>query len=44
MSNSTSPDFLWGEALGPIIHIINYVPIKDISKTPYELWVERKPT
>ena len=44
MSNSTLPKFLWGEALKTTVHILNHVPIKAIPKTPYELWVSRKPT
>ncbi|KAL6328200.1 hypothetical protein AAG906_034343 [Vitis piasezkii] len=43
MSNSTLPEFLWGEAL-KTIHILNRVPSKVVPKTPYELWVGRKPT
>ena len=44
MSNSTLPEFLWGEALKTIVHILNRVPAKVVRKTPYELWVDRKPT
>ena len=43
MSNSTLPKFLWGEALTIVVHILNRVPSKDVPKTPYELWVGRKP-
>ncbi|RVW29067.1 Retrovirus-related Pol polyprotein from transposon TNT 1-94 [Vitis vinifera] len=38
MSNSTLPEFLWGEALKIAIHILNRVPSKAVPKTPYELW------
>ena len=44
MSNSTLPEFLWGEALKTTVHILNRVPSKDVPKIPYELWVGRKPT
>ena len=44
MSNSTLPEFLWGEALKTIVHILNRVPSKVVPKTPYELWVGRKLT
>ncbi|RVX16253.1 Retrovirus-related Pol polyprotein from transposon TNT 1-94 [Vitis vinifera] len=39
MSNSTLPEYLWGEALKTAIHILNRVPSKVVPKTPYELWV-----
>ena len=32
------------EALKTTIHILNWVPSKSMSKTPYELWTERKPS
>ena len=44
MSNSTLPEFLWGEALKTIVHILNHVPTKAVPKTPYESWVGWKPT
>ena len=44
MSNSTLPGYLWGKALKTAIHILNRVPSKVVPKTPYELWVGRKPT
>ncbi|RVW44023.1 Retrovirus-related Pol polyprotein from transposon TNT 1-94 [Vitis vinifera] len=42
MSNSTLPEFLWGEALKTVVHILNRVPSKVVPKTPYELWVITK--
>ncbi|RVW86797.1 Retrovirus-related Pol polyprotein from transposon TNT 1-94 [Vitis vinifera] len=39
MSNSTLPEFLWGDALKTVVHILNRVPSKAVPKTPYELWV-----
>ena len=44
MSNSTLLEFLWGEPLKTVFHILNRVPTKDVLKTPYELWVGRKST
>jgi hypothetical protein len=32
------------EALKTDAHIINHVPSKSVSKTPYELWIGRKPS
>jgi hypothetical protein len=42
LSNSTLSLGLWMEALKIIEHIINCVPSKLVSKTPYELWIGRK--
>ena len=38
MSYSTLPLGLWMEVLKTAIHILNRVPSKSVSKTPYELW------
>jgi len=35
---------LWGEALKTAAYILNRVPTKAAAKTPYELWVGRKPS
>jgi hypothetical protein len=35
---------LWMEALKTVVHILNRVPSKTVPKTPYELWVGRKPS
>jgi hypothetical protein len=35
---------LWMEALKTAVHILNRVPSKYVSKTPYELWAGRKPS
>ncbi|GMP36789.1 hypothetical protein CsSME_00008798 [Camellia sinensis var. sinensis] len=43
MSNSSLPDYLWGEALKTAVHVLNRVPSKAVPVTPYELWVGRKP-
>jgi hypothetical protein len=44
MSYSNLPLTLWMEALKTVIHILNRVPSKSVSKTPYELWTERVPS
>jgi hypothetical protein len=43
ISQSTLPESLWGEALKTTTYILNRVPTKATAKTPYELWVGRKP-
>jgi hypothetical protein len=35
---------LWMEALKIVVHILNQVSSKSVPKTPYELWVGRKPS
>jgi len=44
MSHSTLPDFLWGDALKTATYILNQVPSKSVSKTPYELMAGKKPS
>jgi hypothetical protein len=44
LSYSTLPIGLWMEALKIVIHILNRVPSKLISKTLYELWIGCKPS
>jgi transposase InsO family protein len=44
ISYSILPISLWMEALKTVIHILNQVPSKSVSKTPYELWTEREPS
>ena len=36
------PDSFWGYALETTVHILNSVPSKSVSKTPYELWEGHK--
>ena len=43
MSRSNLPNFLWGEAIKTAMYILNHVPSKSVSKTPFELWIGRKP-
>jgi hypothetical protein len=44
LSYSTLPISLWMEALKTTVHILNRVLSKSVSKTPYEMWTDRKPT
>jgi transposase InsO family protein len=43
LSYSTLSIGLWMEALKIVIHILNRVPSKSVSKTSYELWTGHKP-
>ncbi|TYK26489.1 retrovirus-related pol polyprotein from transposon tnt 1-94 [Cucumis melo var. makuwa] len=42
MSFAQLPDSFWGYALETPIYILNNVPSKSVSETPYELWKGRK--
>jgi hypothetical protein len=42
LSYSTLPIGLWMEALKTVIYMLNRVPSKSVSKTPYELWTGHK--
>ena len=44
ISHSTLPESLWGKALKIAAYILNRVPTKKVVKTPYELWVGKKPS
>jgi hypothetical protein len=44
LSYSTLPISLWMETLKTTVHILNQVPSKSVPKTPYEMWIGRKPT
>jgi hypothetical protein len=44
LSYSTLPVSLWMEALKSVIRILNRVPSKSVSRTPYELWTGREPS
>jgi hypothetical protein len=44
LSYSTLSIGLWMEALKIVIHILNRVPSKSMSKMPYELWTGHKPS
>ena len=43
ISHFNLPISLWGEALKTAAYILNRVPTKATSKTPYELWTGKKP-
>ncbi|KAL0409679.1 UNVERIFIED_CONTAM: putative mitochondrial protein, partial [Sesamum radiatum] len=38
------PRYLWREALNTACHILNRVPLKHNTSTPFELWKGRKPS
>ncbi|CAH9069617.1 unnamed protein product [Cuscuta europaea] len=44
ISHSILPESLWGEALKTATYILNRVPTKATTKTPYELWTGKKPS
>jgi hypothetical protein len=44
LSYSMLPISLWMEALKPAVHNLNRVPSKSVHKTPYEMWIGKKPT
>ena len=44
ISHSSLPEFLLGEALKTTMYILNRVPSKAVTKTPYELWTGKKPS
>lgn len=44
LSNSSLPIFLWMHALKTAVYLLNRVPSKAVSKTPFELWTGRKPS
>ena len=43
VSHSTLLESLRSEALKTAVYILNRVPTKVVAKTPYELWVKKKP-
>lgn len=43
-SNPNLPKSLWTEALKTSVYILNRVPTKAVSKTPFELWKGWKPS
>ena len=44
LSHSSLPNFLSGDALRIDVYILNQVPSKSVSKTPYELMFGKKPS
>jgi len=43
MAQANLPIQFWGDALLTATYILNRVPTKSVSTTPYELWTKRKP-
>ena len=43
ISYNTIPLSLWMHALKTVAYLLNRVPSKTVSTTPYELWTRRKP-
>jgi transposase InsO family protein len=44
LSNSNLPKSLWMYALKTVVYLLNRVPSKSVPKTPFELWIGRKPS
>ncbi|KAM1772047.1 hypothetical protein ACFX11_046791 [Malus domestica] len=44
MSSADLPVTFWGYALYTAAYLLNKVPSKSVSQTPYEIWHERKPS
>ena len=40
IAHTTLPELLWSEALKTAVYLLNRLPSKTITKTPYELWAE----
>ena len=41
IAHTTLPESLWSEALKIIVYLLNKLPNKTVTKTPYELWTEK---
>jgi len=41
---SNVPLSLWMYALKSVVYLLNRLPSKAVPKTPYELWIGRKPS
>ena len=44
IARTTLPESLWSEALKTAVNLLNRVPSKTVTKTPYELWTEKSPS
>ncbi|KAM1034590.1 hypothetical protein ACFX2A_038850 [Malus domestica] len=44
MSSADLPVTFWGYALYTAAYLLNRVPSKSVSQTPYEIWHGRKPS
>ena len=43
MGQASLPVHYWGDALLTATYVLNRVPSKSVTSTPYELWTGRKP-
>ena len=43
-SNTKLPQYLWIETLKTVVYILNRVPTKAVSKTPFESFKDWKPS
>ena len=44
ITHSTLPEPLWGKPLKTTVYLLNRVSTKATAKTPYELWMGKKPS
>ncbi|KAA0036911.1 gag/pol protein [Cucumis melo var. makuwa] len=44
ISYAQLPSSFWGYAVESAVHILNNVPLKSVSETPFELWRGHKPS
>ncbi|KAJ4730414.1 Gag/pol protein [Rhynchospora pubera] len=44
MAQAKLPISFWGDALLTVAYVLNRVPTKSVSTTPYKLWTSRKPS
>ena len=44
MGYTDLPISFWGYVLETAAYLLNRVPSKSVSKTPYEIWKRRKPS
>jgi hypothetical protein len=44
MAHANHPISFWEDALLTVAYVLNRVPSKSVTKTPYELWCDRKST
>lgn len=44
IGSSNLPEYLWGDAIKIATYVLNRVPSKSVSKTPFELWTGKKPS
>ena len=43
MSRTDLPISLWGYASETVVFLLNRIPSKEVEKTPYELWIGKRP-